>query len=63
MMLLIIIVFYRMFGPSMDRHMIQTNEYGEYEVAKGIPSRLFAAILVWKFVPYLVGFSVQYCKV
>ena len=26
--------------------MIQTNEYGEYEVAKGIPSRLFAAILV-----------------
>jgi len=26
--------------------MIQSNEYGEYEVAKGIPSRLFAAILV-----------------
>ena len=26
--------------------MIQCNEYGEYEVAKGVPSRLFAAILV-----------------
>ena len=36
----------RMFSPSIDRHMIQCNEYGEYEVAKGVPSRLFAAILV-----------------
>ena len=36
----------RMFSPSVDRHMIQCNEYGEYEVAKGVPSRLFAAILV-----------------
>ena len=26
--------------------MIQCNEYGEYEVAKGVPSRLFSAILV-----------------
>ena len=36
----------RMFGSSVDRHMIQCNEYGEYEVAKGVPARLFAAILV-----------------
>lgn len=36
----------RMFSSSLDRHMMQCNEYGEYEVAKGVPSRLFAAILV-----------------
>lgn len=35
-----------MFSSSLDRHMIQCNEYGEYEVAKGVPSRLFSAILV-----------------
>ncbi|XP_065897341.1 BTB/POZ domain-containing protein 10-like [Dysidea avara] len=44
----------KMFGPSMDRHMIQTNEYGEYEVAKGIPSRLFAAILEYYKSGYIV---------
>lgn len=35
----------RMFGSSLENNMIQANERGEYEVADGISSQVFRAIL------------------
>lgn len=39
-------LFYRMFGSGREHNFTRPNEKGEYEVAEGISSTVFRAILV-----------------
>lgn len=43
---LLIICYYRMFGSGREHNFTRPNEKGEYEVAEGIGSTVFRAILV-----------------
>lgn len=43
---LICVLVYRMFGSGREHNFTRPNEKGEYEVAEGISSTVFRAILV-----------------
>lgn len=49
-------LFRRMFGSGREHNFTRPNEKGEFEVAEGISSTVFRAILVSLLFPFLLFF-------